>query len=129
MMQLPILAIPNQTFTIILDNNSWNLTLKTAVDTTIVSLDLNGNDVIDSVRAAAGSLIIPSQYEEAGNFFFTTANFQLPFYTEFNTTQSLLYVSAAELAAFRTAPPDIITAANFNPIAPPPLRFAPQGYT
>jgi hypothetical protein len=57
-----------------------------------------------------------------------TQNFQLPFYTSFNVTQSLIYISAAELAALRapTSPP--VTAASFNPIAALPLRFAPAGY-
>ena len=129
MMQVPIQAIPNQSFSILLDNNQWNVVLKTAEDTTIISLTLNGNDVIDSARAAAGSLIIPSQYEESGNFFFTTANEQLPYYTQFNINQSLLYASAPELTAFRVSPPPRITAAFFNPIAALPLRFAPQNYT
>jgi hypothetical protein len=66
--------------------------------------------------------------QESGNFFFTTANSALPFYTLFNTSQSLIYVSAAELTAFRATPAPPITAAFFNPIAALPLRFAPTGY-
>lgn len=129
MMQVPIQAIPNQSFSIILDGNTWNFLLKTVEDTTAVSLTLNGIDIIDSSRAASGALIIPSRYEEAGNFFFTTANYQLPFYTSFNISQSLIYVSATELAEFRMSPLSPITAAYFNPIAALPLRFAPVGYT
>jgi hypothetical protein len=128
MMSIPIQAIPNQSFSLILDSNNWNFLLKTAEDTTVVSLTLNGNDIIDSVRAVSGSLIIPSQYEENGNFFFTTANFELPFYTFFNISQSLIYVNASELSAFRTPPSPPITAAYFNPIAALPLRFSPVGY-
>jgi hypothetical protein len=128
MMQVPIQAVPNQSFSIILDNNQWAILLKTVDSATVVSLSLNGNDVLDSARAVSGSLIIPSQYEESGNFLFVTSNSQLPLYTLFNVSQSLLYVSAAELAAFRLPTPTPITAAYFNPIAALPLRFAPQGY-
>lgn len=131
MQQLSLQQVPNQSFSSILDSNNWNFTLKTAQDVTVVSLTLNGNDVIDSARAVAGSFIIPAQYEEqgAGNFFFVTQNEQLPYYTQFGVTQSLIYISAAELAALRTPPSSpIITAASFNPIAALPLRFAPQGY-
>lgn len=128
MMRLPLQAVPNQSFSLILDGNNWDFLLKTAEDTTVVSLTLNGTDLIDSARAVAGSFVIPSRYEEAGNFFFTTANFELPFYTSFNVNQSLIYLSAAELLAFRLPPPVPITAAYFNPIADLPLRFKPQGY-
>jgi hypothetical protein len=128
MMQVPIQATPNQSFSIILDSNNWDFVLKTVEDATAVSLTLNGVDVIDNTRAMAGSLIIPSQYEENGNFFFTTANYQLPFYTSFNVSQSLIYASAAELVAFRTPPALPVTAAFFNPIAALPMRFAPQNY-
>ncbi|MHC5541896.1 phage baseplate plug family protein [Singulisphaera rosea] len=129
MMQVPIQAIPNQSFSVILDTNTWNFLLKTVEDTTVVGLTLNGTDILDGARAVSGSLIIPSRYEESGNFFFTTANFQLPFYTSFNVSQSLIYISAAELSAIRTPPSPPITAAYFDPIAALPLRFAPQGYS
>lgn len=129
MMQIPLQSAPNQSFSLILDGNNWNFLLKTVEDVTVISLTLNSTDLIDSARAAAGSLIIPSRYEESGNFFFTTANFQLPFYTFFNTSQSLIYVSAAELTAFRTPTAPPIPEAAFNPIAALPLRFSPQGYS
>jgi hypothetical protein len=128
MMSLPIQSVPNQSFSTILDSNNWNIVIKTVEDTTVVSLTLNGTDIIDGARAAAGALIIPSQYEESGNFFFTTANFELPFYTFFNISQSLIYVSAVELVAFRTLPESPIKASFFNPIAALPLRFSPVGY-
>lgn len=130
MKQIPLQSTPNQSLSAILDNNTWGITLKTIDYATIVSLTLNGVDVIDGARAVAGALIIPAQYQEksSGNFFFTTANFQIPFYNQFGLTQSMLYVSASELETFRQPPPSKITAAYFNPIAALPLRFAPQGY-
>lgn len=92
------------------------------------SMVINGIDTIDNIRCVAGAPLLPSQYEEAGNFLFLTANFQLPIYTQFNITQQILYFSAAELAAYRTAPTPPVTAQFFNPIAGLPLRFSPQGY-
>src|SRR5262249_14348888 len=126
--QLPIQQLPNQSLSVLLDGNQWNFLLKTVGDSTIASLTLNGTDVLDSARCVAGSFIIPSQYEESGNFFFLTQNEYLPYYTQFNVTQSLIYISATELAALRVPKAPRITAADFNPIAALPLRFAPQGY-
>jgi hypothetical protein len=128
MMQVPIQQLPNQSFSIALDSNQWAFTLKTCQDTTVASLTLNGTVILDSARCAAGSFIIPSRYEESGNFFFVTQNDQLPHYTQFNVMQSLIYISAAELAALRTAKTLPLAATDFNPIAALPLRFSPQNY-
>jgi hypothetical protein len=128
MMQLPLQQLPNQSFSILLDGNQWDFLLKTVEDMTAVSLMLNGTDILDSARAAAGTFIIPSIYEESGNFFFVTQSFQLPYYTQFNVTQALIYISATELAALRVSKTPPITAADFNPIAALPLRFQPSGY-
>lgn len=126
--QIPIQPVPNQSLTVVLDNNSWNIQIKATTGVMSVSLALNGVDVLDNMRAVAGMRLIPSQYEEAGNFIITSQNFELPDYQQFGVTQYLLYFSASELVALRPLVPAQITAAFFNPIAALPLRFAPQGY-
>ncbi|MDE2100249.1 MAG: hypothetical protein KGL39_23565 [Patescibacteria group bacterium] len=128
MMSLPLQQLPNQSFTVFLDNNQWDITLKTVNDMTVASLTLNGTLIIENIRAAAGSFLIPALYQESGNFFFVTSGYMLPYYTQFTITQYLIYVSAAELAAARVEPTTIITSSFFNPIASLPLRFAPSGY-
>jgi len=125
---VPIQSIPNQTFSVTLDNNLFDLAIRTTNGVTSVSVTINGVDTIDNIRAVAGSPIIPYQYLEAGNFMFLTANYQLPIYTQFNITQTLDYFTAAELAVFRTPPAFPITAADFNPLGALPLRFSPIGY-
>jgi hypothetical protein len=130
----PIQAVPNQSLSITLDGNVFELTIKSLKGITVVSVTINGVDTIDNLIAAACAPIIPAQYLEAGNFVFLTANNQLPFYTQFGTTQSLFYFTAAELAALRTAPVatsarvPTVTASFFNPAGQLPLRFAPQNY-
>lgn len=129
MLQIPIQQLPNQSFSVILDNNTWNILIKTCNGITAVSMTVNNVDILDSAMAVAGSFIIPYRYLENGNFFFVTQNQELPIYTQFNVTQQLVYISAAELAAIRVPSPVPITAAFFNPLGALPLRFAPQGYT
>jgi len=126
--QVPISAVPNQSFTITLDNNLFDITIRYTNGVMAISLTINGVDTIDNIRVVAGSPVIPSQYQEAGNFLFLTQNFQLPIYTQFNITQSLIYASASELATYRVIPTSPITAADFNSIAGLPLRFQPVGY-
>ncbi|OWK42202.1 hypothetical protein [Fimbriiglobus ruber] len=129
MLQLPIQALPNQQFQAVLDGTAWDFTLRSTNGVMSATLASNGSTVVENARCAAGSFLIPSRYEEAGNFLFLTADYALPDYTLFGNTQSLIYVSAAELAVFRAPPVSpVITAASFDPIAALPLRFAPQGY-
>lgn len=128
MQQIPLKAIPNQAFNSLLDNNSWDFVIRSTNGVMSVTLSLNSELVIDNMRAVAGSFVIPSLYQEAGNFIFITANNQLPDYRLFGITQSLIYASADELAVLRTPAAPPITEAYFNPIAALPLRFKPQGY-
>lgn len=125
---VPLQSIPSQNFTITLDGNLFEITIKETAGVMAVSLVINGVDTIDNLIAASGAPIIPAQYLEAGNFMFLTANNQLPYYTQFNVTQSLFYFTAAELASFRTAPVPPVTATFFNPVGELPWRFAPRGY-
>lgn len=129
MQTIPIQAIPNQEFTVILDNNEWSFIVKYS-GIMSVTLTLNGSLIMSSMRVVANEKIIPYEYleRESGNFMFSTANYELPDYTKFGVTQSLIYINAAEMAAIRTPPAYPIKATDFNPIAPLPLRFAPQGY-
>jgi hypothetical protein len=132
---IPLQAIPNQDFTITLDNNLWEIGIHTCNGIVAVTLTLNGTLLIENLIGASCAPIIPAQYQENGNFVFLTANQQLPVYSQFNVTQSLFYFSASELAVLRTPPVassryvPTVTAESFNPIGSLPLRFSPQGYT
>lgn len=125
---IPLQQIPNQAFSIVLDNNEWHFIIKAANGIMAMSLALNNVDIVDGIRAVANTLIIPSKYQESGNFLFLTQNFELPDYNQFGITQSLIYINAAELAVLRIPAITPITANDFNPIAALPLRFSPQGY-
>ncbi len=127
---IPIQSIANQSFSIVLDNNQWDFGIKYTNGVTSVSLTLNNTIIMQNMRVVAGTLIIPAEYQEhqSGNFLFATRNFELPVYTQFGTTQTLLYFTNAELMAQREPSSLPITASDFNSIAALPLRFSPQGY-
>lgn len=125
---IPLSAVPNQEFAVVLDGNNWDIAIRLTGGVMSVSMARDGAQVIENLRAVAGMRLIPSRYEEAGNFAFVTANHELPDYRLFGVSQSLLYAGPAELAAIRVPTPARITPSYFNPLAPLPLRFAPQGY-
>lgn len=129
MQLITIQALPNQKFSIPLDSNEWGISIKDANGAICFSLTLNGSIVIENIRAVAGMRIIPAQYEEAGNFALITQDQEIPDYTQFGITQSLVYISQDELNAIRSDNPIPITASDFDPLGALPLRFAPQGYT
>jgi hypothetical protein len=131
---VPLRQIPNQSLTITLSGNIFDISIRACNGIMAVSLACNGVDIIDNVVAAAGSPIIPAPYQENGNFMFLTSNNQLPNYERFTISQTLVYFTAAELALFRSpaiapsARVPTVTATFFNPIAQLPLRFSPVGY-
>ena len=123
MQVIPIQAIPNQAFSITLDQNLYDITLRAAAGIVAATIKRNAVLIIENTRALAIRPIIPYKYLEDGNFFFITANGDLPVYTSFNTTQQLIYISQAELDAIRALPKPL-----FNPLGSLPLRYKPQGY-
>jgi hypothetical protein len=129
MQTLPIQAIANQQFSTVLDNNRWNISIRSTNGTVSVSMTRNDVLIIENLRAVSGMRIIPAQYQEAGNFALITQSGEIPDYTKFGVTQTLIYLSAAELVVIREPQSPPVTTAFFNPIGALPLRFSPQNYS
>lgn len=125
---VPLQAIPNQSFTVNLGGNVFDIELRAMKDIMTISMAINGAQKLRNARCVAGALVIPSRYLEAGNFLFLTLNGELPDYNKFTTTQQLVYFSEDDLAAYRVDPTFPVTEEFFNPVADVPLRFKPQGY-
>lgn len=128
MQQVPLQAVPNQTFTITIDMIIFDISMRVTNGVMSASITINNVLTIENLRVVAGQCLLPSKYEEAGNFRFSTLNDDLPDYTQFNITQYLYYFSADELATLRSEVTPPIVSGNFNPFAALPLRFSPQGY-
>lgn len=125
---IPIQAIPSQSFSTALENNQWDIDLKTTNGTVSISLTLNGVPLIENIRVVGGAAIIPAKYQEVGNFVLVTQSYQIPDYTQFGISQQLIYIDAEEVASIRLLPPEPLTKSDFDPNAALPLRLFPQGY-
>lgn len=101
MIQIQIDAIPNQRFTILLEQERYQITLKETRG--VMSATIVRNDVIlvQGARMVAGTPLLPYNYLEEGNFFLLTTNGDLPDYTKFGISQNLVYLTAAEVEAYR----------------------------
>lgn len=128
MQNIPIQAIPNQQFNIVLDDNRWDITIKSTKGTVSVTLIRNGQVIVSNARAVAGMRIIPAIYQEAGNFAIISQNQSIPEYSQFGVSQFMLYLSEAELDLIRIPPAVPIQADFFDPLGALPLRYAPVGY-
>lgn len=103
MINVSIQAIPNQSLTVQLDNNLYNMSIKAANGVMCIDVLRNNETLLTGERLTAGTPILPYQYleNESGNFLLLTNNDDLPDYTQFGVTQSLVYASNDELVAIR----------------------------
>lgn len=132
MQNIPIQAIPSQSFSYIDPaGNSWTVSIKLVIDEIAFSFTLNGTLLIQNITAVAGYRIIPYDYLENGNFVLVTQSQQVPNYTQFGLTQSLIFLEAADILAFRQRLSELtrVKSSDFDPNGALPLRFAPQGYS
>jgi hypothetical protein len=128
MQQIPLQSEPNQQFEISLDDNLYSISLIEAGGIMAASVIKNRVKITENLRCVAGFALIPTAHQEDGNFLFFTRNFELPYYTEFNGTQTLVYFSATELSDLRGYTPPPLTANFFDPVGKIPQRFKPVGY-
>lgn len=101
MLQIPIINIPNQSFTVQLDNNVWDFSIYDIQDLVAVDVTLNGTQILTGERAMPSYPLIPYKYLESGNFVFLTDNDDYPDFHQFGITQYLIYASETELESIR----------------------------
>lgn len=104
MIQIPIQSIPNQSLSLQLDNNLYDINIQSTIDNPdgssgICAIDISINNVVivTGVRAVAGYPIIASLYQQNGNFQFVTMNDEYPDWRQFGVTQYFIYISQDEL--------------------------------
>lgn len=103
MISIPLESIPNQSFSIQLDNAVYDFRIKFVINFMVVDLARDNVQILTGIRLLAGEPVIPFRYLEGsqGNFALLTANGDYPNYTQFGITQFLVYLSQAELEAVR----------------------------
>lgn len=92
-----IRAIPNQRFGVLLDGDRYELELKSCNGVMCATISRNDVLLVSGLRCVAGTPLLPYRYLERGNFIFVTENEEYPDWMKFGATQSLVYVTAAEV--------------------------------
>ena len=103
MIDVGIAALANQSLSIQLDERFYEIELREANGVMSASITRDGVVLISNVRVTAGTPLLPYRYQEAGNFVMTTDGEAIPYWDQFGVTQFLVYLSAAEVAAYREA--------------------------
>lgn len=108
MEQVPLAAVPNQSLSINLDGNAYDINVQatngdSAFGTLVMAFDIirNGTPIVTGARAVPGSFLIPAAYLEDGNFTLHTMDDDYPDWQQFGITQVLVFVPQAELEAIR----------------------------
>lgn len=99
MRNIPLAAVPNQSLTVTFGENRWSLRIKVANRSMMADVSLNDVPILTGQRIVPGTPIIPYAYLQAnGNFLFLIDDEELPDWAAFDSTQSLVYATAEEMA-------------------------------
>lgn len=101
MNNIPIQLLPRQSFSTILNGSRFDIFIVETNGVMSVSIEINDIPVIQNVRATAGTFLLPYLYEENGNFMFFNINEEIIYYTNFGSSQTLVYLSPDDLNYLR----------------------------
>lgn len=96
---IPLSNIPNQTFTVILNDKLYRLALRTIQDLTFASVWINDQVIFYNQLCTPNNYINPYNYlSDGGKFYFRCIDNNYPNYLNFNGSQQLLFLTPAEVA-------------------------------
>lgn len=100
MYRIPIEAIPNQIFTIMIDNVNYRVALRTIQNLTYMSVWADGEPLFYNQVCVPNGYVNPYNYVGVnGKFYFQCLDDVYPFFKNFGTTQELLFHTPEEVAA------------------------------
>ena len=99
MQNIPIKSVPNQSLTIRVNNDIYNIEIKSINDLMSISFVRNNIVIIENIRAIPMIPLIPYKYlyDGYGNFAFLTMDDEYPDYNLFNISQSLVFLTDEEI--------------------------------
>ena len=105
MKTITLLNVPNHGFTVVEDNDFYEITIKTIGEECYVNILRNNENIVPYIKAIPNQLIIPYSYKdrEHGNFKFISAGNDYPSYKEFNYTTIFKYLNKQEVLDDRSS--------------------------
>lgn len=95
--EIPLSAVPNQSFSYVNEGDRWDIRIFTAVFSLCADIRLNGEPVVLGQRMPEDDFIIQSAHRSIrGNFLFSVAQNEYGNYQELGRTQFLYFFSPDE---------------------------------
>ena len=104
MLNIPLQAIPNQSFSVQIDNNTYDLSIYDCGNIMAVDIAINNTIIVTGSRAVPLNFLLPYRYLENGNFLITSLDDEYPDWRRFGLDQFLIFASQAELNVIRIPP-------------------------
>ena len=103
MFLVPLIPVPNQNFSVRLDGVLFDISVKTARETMVITISRDNALVVSGVRCRPNLPLIPYRHLEGatGNFYFRTDGDVYPHYSRFGGTDALYYLTKNELETLR----------------------------
>lgn len=101
MKEIPLDNVEKQSLSVLIDSILFELSFKVCNNTMAATVVRDGVTLVENRRVVAGVGIIPEGDREEGNFIVLTDNDDLPFFSNFNSTNTLVYTTPEETAAYR----------------------------
>lgn len=97
---IPLKALPNQSLSVVIDGIRWGLNIKVANSLMIADVYRDDVALILGTRILSGTPILPYEYlMTKGNFLMVMDDESLSDWTKFETTQTLYFLSADDIAS------------------------------
>jgi len=102
--RIPLEAVANQSLSVQLDDQSYDITLKETQGVMSVTILINDVVVVSGSRFFADTPLIPYEYLEGagGNFIMTTELDNIPIFSSLGITQFLFYLTVEDIASARS---------------------------
>ena len=99
---IPLLSIPNQSFTFNFGGFRYDFTIRYNKSFMTYDLSIDEKEIIKGFRFALGQMLIPYKYLESdGNFILSSSDGKEADYVFFGDTQNLYYLSSSEAEELR----------------------------
>lgn len=96
-----LLQDPNQTFSSVLENDSYEIEIKTVTDFTYISINRNGEQVISAQKCNINQdiLLYDYQFNNFGNFRFSSNSDVYPNFNQFGVSVFFIYITKSEVSS------------------------------
>lgn len=102
MRDIPIKVFARQSLSVMLEQSLYEISLKECNGIMAATIIRDGVTLVENRRVCAGMTIIPEGYLETGNFVILTFDGEIPYYTDFESSDNMVYLTIQEVEDIRS---------------------------